>query len=142
MYLFWQSFDENLMDVSHLYLICNSKNSKLVHVFYLQTEVVCGEVELFASSTTTSPSEALYEVKGLARDHQPASFSIQNGGQTVYVYYKGKIVSVTEDCRNRNKTFSISFTQASGTVWLLFMSLLRIFPSSLLDTISKHNGIC
>lgn len=130
------------MDVSHLYLICNSKNSKLVHVFYLQTEVVCGEVELFASSKTTSPSEALYEVKGLARDHQPASFSIQNGGQTVYVYYKGKMVSTTEDCRNRNKTFSISFTQASGTVWLLFKSLLRIFPSGLLNTISKHNGIC
>lgn len=81
----------------------------------ITTEVVCGEVELFASSTTTSPSEALYEVKGLARDHQPASFSIQNGGQTVYVYYKGKIVSVTEDCRNRNKTFSISFTQASDS---------------------------
>lgn len=100
------------MDVLHQYF--NSKNSKLVHVFYLQTEVVCGEVELFASSETTSPSEALYEVKGLARDNQPASFSIQNGGQTVYVYYKGKVISTTEDCRNRNKTFSISFTQASG----------------------------
>lgn len=81
----------------------------------ITTEVVCGEVELFASSETTSPSEALYEVKGLARDNQPASFSIQNGGQTVYVYYKGKVISTTEDCRNRNKTFSISFTQASDS---------------------------
>lgn len=86
----------------------------------MQTEVVCGEVELFASSETTSPSEALYEVKGLARDNQPASFSIQNGGQTVYVYYKGKVISTTEDCRNRNKTFSISFTQASGIGLIAF----------------------
>lgn len=53
--------------------------------------------------------------RDVARDNQPASFSIQNGGQTVYVYYKGKVISTTEDCRNRNKTFSISFTQASGT---------------------------
>lgn len=80
----------------------------------MQTEVNCGEVELFASANTTSPSEALYEARGLARDNQPALFSIQNGGRTVYVYYKGKIISTTNECKNLQKTFSISFTQASG----------------------------
>ncbi|XP_062600299.1 uncharacterized protein LOC134261927 [Saccostrea cucullata] len=78
----------------------------------ITTNVTCGEVELFASAQTSSPNEAYYDVKGLARDNQPASFSIKNRGRTVFVHYKGKVITTMEYCKTVNKSFSITFNQA------------------------------
>ncbi|XP_061169390.1 matrilin-2-like, partial [Saccostrea echinata] len=82
-------------------------------VTVITANVTCGEVELFASAQTSTPSEVFYDVKGVARDNEPASFSIKNRGRTVFVHYKGKVITTMVYCKTINKTFSITFNQAT-----------------------------
>ncbi|XP_062587591.1 neurogenic locus notch homolog protein 2-like, partial [Saccostrea cucullata] len=87
----------------------------VAQVTVITANVTCGEVELFASAETSTPSEVFYDVKGEARDNDPASFSIKNRGRTVFVHYIGKLVTTMEYCKTRTNTFSmfsITFSQA------------------------------